>query len=63
MQALDIFNKPKLLSEEHVEGQGVENKAAFPAVPQRFSLHCAARDYKEWKVTLGSTTPVSQSEN
>lgn len=59
MQTLDLFNKPKLLSQEHMEGQGVENRAAFPTVPQHFPLHCAARDYKEWKVTLGSTIPIS----
>lgn len=44
MQALDLFNKPNLLSQKQMEGQGVENRAAFPVVPQHFPLHCAARD-------------------
>lgn len=63
MQTLGLFNKPQILSQERVEGQGAESSAAFPAVPQHFPLHCAARDYKEWIVTLGSTTPISYSEN
>lgn len=63
MQTLDLFNKPKLLSQEHMEGQGGENRAAFPAVSQHFPLHCAARGYEEWKVALGSTTLISQSED
>lgn len=58
MQTLELFNKPKLLSQEHMEGQGEENRAAFPAASQHFPLHCAARGYEEWKVTLGITTPI-----
>lgn len=46
-----------------MEGQGVGNRAASPAVPHHIPLHCAARDYKVWKITLGSTTLISWSEN
>lgn len=63
MQTLDPFNKPQLLSQEHMECQGAENRAAFAAVPQHFLPFPAQQGITEWKVTLGSTAPISQPEN
>lgn len=51
------------LSSDHTDWQGGADRAAFAAVPLHFPPFSAQRGITEWKVTLGSTAPISQSEN